>query len=88
MTPLTPASQPACVVRTIQLGGPSWESRHAPNGEGRSGAPEERFSLHELKRKGGTDMPGTRAEKQDARGVTEAMMKIYDKSVPLVTPSA
>ena len=33
-------------------------------------------------------MLGTRAEKQDARWVTEAMMKIYDKSVPLVTPSA
>lgn len=48
----------------------------------------ERFSLHDLKRKGGTDTPGTRAEKQDALGVSEAMMKVYDKSVPQVKPSA
>lgn len=38
-------------------------------------APSDRFSLHDLKRKGGTDTPGTRAEKQDALGVSEAMMK-------------
>lgn len=49
---------------------------------------EERFSLHDLKRKGGTDTPGTRAEKQDALGLTEQMMNVYDKSVPLVKPSA
>lgn len=49
---------------------------------------EERFSLHDLKRKGGTDTPGTRAEKQDALGLTEQMMKVYDKSVPTVKPSA
>jgi len=51
-------------------------------------APEERFSLHDLKRKGGTDTVGNRAEKQDALGVSEAMMKVYDKSVPRVKPSA
>lgn len=51
-------------------------------------AADERFSLHDLKRKGGTDTPGTRAEKQDALGVTEAMMPIYDTSVPFVKPSA
>lgn len=51
-------------------------------------AAEDRFSLHDLKRKGGTDTPGTRAEKQDALGVTEQMMKVYDKSVPTVKPSA
>lgn len=49
---------------------------------------DQRFSLHDLKRKGGTDTPGTRAEKQDALGVSEAMMKVYDKSVPRVKPSA
>ncbi|MDH7453541.1 integrase [Luteimonas composti] len=48
----------------------------------------DRFSLHDLKRKGGTDTPGTRAEKQDALGLTEQMMKVYDKSVPTVKPSA
>ncbi|MNI82211.1 hypothetical protein D3C73_1389000 [compost metagenome] len=49
---------------------------------------EERFSLHDLKRKGGTDTVGNRAERQDALGVTDAMMKVYDKSVPRVKPSA
>lgn len=48
---------------------------------------DERFSLHDLKRKGGTDTAGNRAERQDALGVTDAMMKIYDKSVPRVKPS-
>ncbi|MDG9761343.1 MULTISPECIES: tyrosine recombinase XerC [Stenotrophomonas] len=48
---------------------------------------EERFSLHDLKRKGGTDTAGNRAERQDALGVTDAMMKVYDKSVPRVKPS-
>ena len=48
---------------------------------------EQRFSLHDLKRKGGTDTAGTRADKQDALGVTEAMMNVYDLSVPLVKPS-
>lgn len=51
-------------------------------------AAEQRFGLHDLKRKGGTDTPGTKAEKQDALGVTEQMMKVYDKSVPEVAPSA
>ena len=48
---------------------------------------EDRFSLHDLKRKGGTDTVGNRAERQDALGVSDAMMKIYDKSVPRVRPS-
>lgn len=48
---------------------------------------DERFSLHDLKRKGGTDTAGNRAERQDALGVTDAMMKIYDKSVPRVKPA-
>ena len=51
-------------------------------------AAEDRFSLHDLKRKGGTDTVGTRAVKQDALGVSEAMMKVYGKSVPRVKPSA
>lgn len=48
---------------------------------------EQRFSLHDLKRKGGTDTAGTRADKQDALGVTETMMNVYDLSVPRVKPS-
>lgn len=48
---------------------------------------EDRFSLHDLKRKGGTDTVGNRAERQDALGGSDAMMKIYDKSVPRVRPS-
>lgn len=49
---------------------------------------EERFSLHDLKRKGATDTKGTRAEKQEATGHRSAsMMDVYDKSVPLVKPS-
>lgn len=49
---------------------------------------EQRFSLHDLKRKGITDTPGTSADKQDAAGLSSAMMKTYDKSLPVVDPSA
>jgi site-specific recombinase XerC len=48
---------------------------------------DQRFSLHDLKRKGGTDTAGNVADKQTALGVTEAMMKVYDLSVPRVKPS-
>lgn len=48
---------------------------------------EQRFGLHDLKRKGVTDYDGTKAEKQDAAGLTEAMMTVYDFSVPVVKPS-
>lgn len=51
--------------------------------------PDERFSLHDLKRKGVTDTPGTRADKQHASGhKSEEMMDVYDLSVPIVQPSA
>jgi hypothetical protein len=49
---------------------------------------EQRFSLYDLKRKGGTDIAGNVAEKQTALGVSPAMMKVYDLSVPRVKPSA
>lgn len=50
--------------------------------------PEERFSLHDLKRKGVTDTPGTRADKQYASGhKSESMMDTYDLSVPVVFPT-
>lgn len=48
---------------------------------------DERFSLHDLKRKGGTDAAGNKGERQDALGVSDAMMKVYDKSKPRVKPS-
>ncbi len=50
--------------------------------------PEQRFGIHDLKRKGGTDTVGNRAEKQDALGVSESMMVVYDHSLPTVRPSA
>ena len=36
----------------------------------------------------GTDTTDNRAKEQDAHGVSEAMMNVYDKSVPTVKPSA
>lgn len=49
----------------------------------------QRFGLHDLKRRGITDTPGTRADKQEASGHRdEAMLDIYDMSIPTVAPSA
>jgi len=49
---------------------------------------DERFGLHDLKRKGITDTPGTRADKQRASGhKSESMMDTYDLSLPIVDPS-
>ncbi|MEE9678674.1 integrase [Pseudomonas moraviensis] len=51
--------------------------------------PEDRFALHDLKRRGITDTTGTRADKQEASGHRDAkMMDVYDHSIPLVSPSA
>lgn len=51
--------------------------------------PEERFSLHDLKRKGVTDTPGTREEKKEGSGhKSDAMMDVYDKSIPVVKPAS
>lgn len=48
----------------------------------------QRFGLHDMKRKGITDTAGTRADKQHASGhKSEAMMDVYDLSVPIVGPS-
>lgn len=50
--------------------------------------PAERFSFHDLKRKGITDTPGTRADKQHASGhKTAAMLDVYDQSRPVVRPA-
>ncbi|MCD5970404.1 site-specific integrase [Pseudomonas quasicaspiana] len=49
---------------------------------------EERFGLHDLKRRGITDTVGNRAVKQEASGHRdEAMMDVYDLSLPLVNAS-
>lgn len=50
--------------------------------------PDQRFALHDLKRRGITDTVGTRAEKQEASGHRDQkMMDVYDYSVPIVDPS-
>lgn len=50
---------------------------------------EERFALHDLKRRGITDTTGTRADKQEASSHRDPkMMDIYDVSIPIVLPSA
>lgn len=49
---------------------------------------DQRFGAHDLKRRGVTDTPGTRGEKQLASGHRqEAMLDVYDFSVPLVRPA-
>lgn len=49
---------------------------------------EERFGMHDLKRRGITDTVGTRADKQEASGHRDgAMMDVYDLSLPLVNAS-
>lgn len=49
---------------------------------------EQRYGLHDLKRRGITDTPGTRADKQQASGHRDqSMLDIYDLSLPLVYPS-
>lgn len=46
---------------------------------------EERFGLHDLKRRGITDTTGTRHDKQQASGHrSAAMLDVYDLSVPIV----
>lgn len=51
--------------------------------------PEERFSLHDLKRKGVTDTEGTEAEKMQASGHRDPrMMDVYDKSIAIVKPTS
>lgn len=47
--------------------------------------PDQRYGLHDLKRRGITDTKGTRADKQEGSGHRSAnMMDTYDLSVPLV----
>jgi site-specific recombinase XerD len=49
-------------------------------------AESERFGSHDLKRKGITDTKGNRADKREASGHrTDAMMDVYDLSLPHVT---
>jgi hypothetical protein len=49
---------------------------------------EERFGLHDMKRRGITDTAGTRADKQQASGhKSAAMVDVYDQSLPRVKPA-
>jgi hypothetical protein len=49
---------------------------------------DDRFSLHDLKRKGITDTKGNRHDKQEASGHRSAgMMDVYDLSLPVVKSS-
>lgn len=51
--------------------------------------PEQRFALHDLKRRGITDTVGTLTDKQEARGHRDPkMMDVYDHSIPVVSLSA
>jgi len=51
--------------------------------------PSQRFSLHDLKRKGITDTHGDKESKKNAGGHTsDTMLDVYDKSIPEVNPSA
>jgi site-specific recombinase XerC len=51
--------------------------------------PDQRFALHDLKRRGITDTVGNRADKQEASGHRDPkMMDVYDLSLPIVSPSA
>lgn len=50
---------------------------------------EQRFGLHDLKRRGITDTAGNRHEKQEASGHRSAsMLDVYDLSLPVVDPSS
>ena len=50
---------------------------------------DQRFGIHDLKRRGTTDTKGTRADKQEATGHKSAsVVDIYDKSISLVKPVA
>jgi len=47
---------------------------------------DERFGLHDMKRRGVTDSEGTRADKRESSGHrSESMMDVYDLTVPVVT---
>ncbi len=49
---------------------------------------EQKFGLHDFKRRGITDTEGTRADKQQASGHrSEGMLDVYDLSVPVVDPA-
>ena len=51
--------------------------------------PEQRFTLHGLKHRGVTDTKGSRRRKQLASGhQTEAMIRLYDHDVPVVSPAS
>jgi site-specific recombinase XerC len=92
--PISPADRPIFVSKTGKRLSKSavdtaWQRmiHFAMSGEEPIMLEHERFSLHDLKRKGTTETEGTRADKQEATGHRSAsMMDIYDKSIPVVDP--
>ncbi|MCX4186728.1 site-specific integrase [Methylophaga sp. OBS4] len=93
--PVKPEDRPLVVTKTGAILKKSsletaWQRliTRALEGENPIITQEQRFSLHDLKRKGITDTQGTRADKQDAAGHrSQRMMDVYDKSIPVVKPS-
>ena len=91
--PLHPEHRPLIVARTGEaLTKSAWDTawqRFIRQAIADEIIPEaERFSLHDLKRKGITDYKGTRAEKQESSGHrSESMMDTYDHSLPVVKSS-
>lgn len=92
-TPIAPAARPLLVA--IDGGALSksalnsaWQRLIALAIEKDVMTAQQRFGLHGLKRRGITDTEGTQADKQLASGHrSEAMVQIYDQSVPLVKPA-
>ncbi len=48
---------------------------------------DEWFGLHDMKRRGTTDTLRTKVEKLEATGLSERVLPVYDKSVPIVDPA-
>jgi hypothetical protein len=67
----------------------SWAQLMSAAVKARVITPEQRFTLHGLKHRGVTDTKGSRRHKQLASGhQTEAMVRLYDHDVPVVSPAS
>jgi hypothetical protein len=92
-TPLRPEARPLFIADTgepLTKSGldTAWQRlMHAAIAAGVITA-EERFGLHDMKRRGITDTAGTRADKQQASGhKSAAMVDVYDHELPRVKPA-
>ena len=92
-TPMTPANRPLFVSRSgdaLSRGAltSAWRRMMLRAIEEGVITDEERFGIHDLKRRGITDTQGNRHDKQEASGhLSSSMLDIYDLSVPIVKPS-